>query len=101
MTYLKHLKLPEKSGNKIGLFRTLCAVFGGLSVAYLGMTLLIYIIPGTPGESIVIPLLFNTLAWAIAALWIVVAPTRWSALMRSLVPSVLFLMIIIGLVVKG
>lgn len=101
MTYLKHLKKPEKSGNKIGLFRTLCAVFGGLSVAYLGMTLLIYIIPGTPGESIIVPLLFNTLAWAIAALWIVVAPTKWSALMRSLVPSVLFLMIIIGLVVKG
>ncbi|MCT7564669.1 hypothetical protein N5U20_11115 [Aliarcobacter butzleri] len=38
---IKSLSVPEESGKKIGLFRTLCAIFGGLIVAYLGMTLLI------------------------------------------------------------
>ena len=67
---IKNLSTPEQSGKKIGLFRTLCAIFGGLIVAYLGMTLLIYIIPGSAAESIVVPLLFNTFVWATIALWI-------------------------------
>jgi hypothetical protein len=91
---IKTLSIPEQSGKKIGLFRTLCAIFGGLLVAYLGMTLLIYIIPGKPGESILVPLLFNTMAWAAVAIWISVAPSRLSALLRVVIPTLIFSILI-------
>lgn len=91
---IKTLSIPEQSGKKIGLFRTLCAIFGGLLVAYLGMTLLIYIIPGSAGESIVVPLLFNTMAWAGVAIWISVAPSRLSALLRVVIPALIFSILI-------
>jgi hypothetical protein len=91
---IKTLSIPEKSGKKIGLFRTICAILGGLVVAYLGMTLFIYIIPGKPGESIIVPLLFNTMAWAMIALWISVAPTKLSAILRVIIPTFIFLILI-------
>ncbi|MGA1932083.1 hypothetical protein ACH5BF_05110 [Arcobacter sp. YIC-464] len=86
----KHLSTPENNGKKIGLFRSLCSIFGGLISAYLGMTLLIFLIPGKPGESIIVPLMFNTFVWACFALWIVLAPTKLSALLRFLIPSLIF-----------
>lgn len=86
----KHLSTPENSGKKIGLFRSLCSIFGGLIAAYLGMTLLVFLIPGAPGESIIVPLMFNTFVWACFALWIVLAPTKLSALFRFLIPSLIF-----------
>ncbi|MFK2822762.1 hypothetical protein [Arcobacter sp. YIC-80] len=86
----KQLSTPENTGKKIGLFRVLCSIFGGLISAYLGMTLLVFIIPGSPGESIIIPLMFNTFVWACFALWIVLAPTKLSALLRFVVPSLIF-----------
>lgn len=91
---IKTLSIPEQSGKKIGLFRTLCAIFGGLLVAYLGMTLLIYIIPGSAGESIIVPLLFNTMAWAIIALWISISPSKLSALLKVIIPTFVFLILI-------
>jgi hypothetical protein len=91
---IKTLSIPEQSGKKIGLFRTLCAIFGGLLVAYLGMTLLIYIIPGKPGESIIVPLLFNTMAWSMIALWISVSPTKLSAILRVVIPTLIFSILI-------
>jgi len=91
---IKSLSVPEASGKKIGLFRTLCAIFGGLIVAYLGMTLLIYMIPGKPRESIVVPLLFNTMAWAIVALWISLAYSKLSAILRVIIPTLIFSILI-------
>ncbi|QKF66186.1 putative membrane protein [Arcobacter venerupis] len=91
---IKTLSTPEQSGKKIGLFRTLCAIFGGLLVSYLGMTLLIYIIPGIPGESIIVPLLFNTMAWAMIALWISISPTKLSAILRVVIPTLIFTILI-------
>lgn len=91
---IKNLSIPEQSGKKIGLFRTLCAIFGGLLVAYLGMTLLIYIIPGTPGESIIVPLLLNTMAWAGVALWISVSSTKLTAILRVIIPTLIFSILI-------
>jgi len=87
---IRNLSIPEKSGKKIGLFRTLCAIFGGLIVAYLGMTLLIYIIPGSAGETIVVPLLLNTLFWAITALWISISSSKFIALQKVIVPTIIF-----------
>lgn len=77
----------EDNGRKIGLFRAICSVFGGFIVSYLFMTLLIFILPGTPGESIITPLLFNTMAWAVIALWISLSLTKWIALIRCVIPS--------------
>lgn len=101
MSLIKELSQPEKSGKTIGLFRGVCAIIGGLCVAYLGMTLLIFLLPVAPGESIIIPLLFNTFVWAIAALWIVLAPTKLSTLLRSTVPTLCFAIIIAVLFFKG
>lgn len=86
----KYLSTPEENGKKIGLFRVLCSIFGGLIAAYLGMTLLVFLIPGSAGESIIIPLMFNTLIWSCFALWIVLSPTKLSALLRFAVPSLIF-----------
>lgn len=86
----KELSTPEKSGKTIGLFRVLCATFGGLLVAYLGMSLLTLIVSGSPGENIIVPLLLNTMAWSISALWISISHTKLIALLRVLVPSILF-----------
>jgi hypothetical protein len=91
---IKTLSIPEESGRKIGVFRTLCAIFGGLLVSYLGMTLLIYIIPGSAGESIVVPLLFNTMAWAMIALWISISPSKLSAIWRVVIPTFIFSILI-------
>ncbi len=85
------LSTPELNGKKIGLFRTLCAIFGGLFLAYFSMTFLTMILPIPAAESIIVPLMFNTMAWAIAALWISISPTRLSALKRSLIPTIIFI----------
>ncbi|RXI43463.1 hypothetical protein CRU99_07595 [Malaciobacter mytili] len=83
----KELSIVENSGKKIGLFRTICSIFGGLLVAYLAMTLLVFIIPGSAGESIIVPLMFNTFAWAIASLWICLSISKLVALKRVLIPT--------------
>lgn len=92
---IKTLSIPEISGKKIGIFRILCSVFGGLSVAYFGMTLLVLILPGIPVENAILPLVLNTLAWASCALWISLAYTKLSAILRSVVPTILFLVLIL------
>lgn len=92
---IKNLSTPEQSGKKIGFFRTICAIFGGLLVAYLGMSLLIYIIPGSAAESIVVPLLFNTFFWATIALWISLSSSKLIALLRVLIPTLIFTILLI------
>jgi len=92
---IKSLSIPESSGKKIGLFRTICAIFGGLLVAYLSMTLLIFLIPASVGESIIIPLLLNTFVWAVCALWISLSSTKLNALLKVIVPSSIFSILII------
>lgn len=89
------LSLREKNGKKIGFYRTICAIFGGLIIASLGMTLLIYIIPGTPGEIIIVPIILNTFVWAATALWISLSSTKWIALMRCIIPSVIISILLI------
>lgn len=89
-----NLNTPEKDGRKIGLFRVLCAIFGGLLLAYLSMTFITFIIPDTVENSIIIPLLFNTLIWSCTALWITISPTKLSALLRFSIPSLIFAILI-------
>lgn len=80
----------ENSGNIIGLFRITCAIFGGLLVAYLGMTLLAFLTPGSLADSAIIPILFYPLVWACTALWISLSPSKSIALSRVIMPSLIF-----------
>ncbi|RXJ86292.1 hypothetical protein CRU93_09470 [Arcobacter sp. CECT 8985] len=98
-TYIK-LSLEEETGNKIGLFRAICSIFGGLLVSYLSMCLLVFIIPGSAGESIVVPLMFNTFAWAVVALWISLSKSKLIALKRVFIPS-LFICILLTIFIIG
>ena len=89
------LSISERNGKKIGLYRTLCAIFGGLIISTFGMTLLVYILPGTPGETIIVPVILNTFVWASLALWISLSKTKWIALMRSIIPTVIISILLI------
>jgi uncharacterized YccA/Bax inhibitor family protein len=85
-----YLSTPEVSGKKIGLFRTLTAILGGLIVSYLGMTLLAFIIPLEIKQSGIISIMFNTFAWAVAATWIALSFTKLDAILKFLVPTIVF-----------
>ncbi|MCK9337261.1 MAG: hypothetical protein M0P43_05485 [Arcobacteraceae bacterium] len=86
----KYLAIPEQNGKEIGLFRILTAIFGGLIVAYLGMTLIAFIIPWEIKESAVISIMFNTFVWACISTWIALSYTKLSALLKFLIPSIVF-----------
>lgn len=85
--FYEKLSKIENNGRKIGLFRTLCSIFGGFFLSYLAMTLLVFLLPGTVGETLTVPIIFNTLFWAVLSLWISISPTKWIALMRFIIPS--------------
>ncbi len=89
-----NLNTPEENGKKIGLFRILCAIFGGLVLAYLSMTFITFIIPDKVENSIILPLLFNTLIWSCTVLWISLSPTKLIAFFRFFIPSLLFAILI-------
>lgn len=84
------LATPEQSGKKIGLFRIITAIFGGLLVAYLGMTLLALLLPLEVKQSAIISIMFNTFVWAIYATWIVLSHSKLSALLKFLIPCTIF-----------
>mgnify|MGYP005992851309 CR=1 FL=1 len=86
---------PEKSGRKIGLFRILCSIFGGLIIAYLGMVLFAYLTPISIASSAIIPILFYLLVWACVSLWISVSPSKFSALLRVITPTSIFSILIV------
>lgn len=88
--FFKSLSAPAQQGGRIGWFRALCAVFGGLAVAYSAMTLLVVLIPGDKTHALFIPFLFTPLAWACTGLWISLSRTGLTALMRSCGPTLVF-----------
>lgn len=85
-----YLSTPEEKGKEIGLFRTITAIFGGLVLSYLTMTLVAFIIPLEIKESAIISIMFNTFAWAVAATWIALSYTKFDALIKFLVPTIIF-----------
>lgn len=90
----KFLKEPETSGRKIGIFRITCAIFGGLLTSYLGMTLLALLIPSKIGNTATLALMFNMLAWSIIAIWISLSSSKLIALLRFLIPTTIFTILI-------
>ena len=91
---IQNLSIKEKSGKKIGVFRTLLAIFGGLLVAYTSMTLLVFILPAKNEEALIISLLFNTLVWSSVALWILLSTSKLIALLKVFIPTTIFLILI-------
>ncbi len=85
-----YFKIPEKDGKKIGLFRIICSVLGGLLVAYLGMTLVAFLLPLEIKEAAIISIMFNTFAYAGAITWIALASSKLDALKRVLIPTTIF-----------
>ncbi len=81
------LATEESSGRKIGLFRTICAIFGSLLVSFLFICFIALILALPLREAIVVPFLFHTFVWAVFALWISVSPSKLSALLRVIVPT--------------
>lgn len=92
--FYNYLSTPEIKGRKIGLFRTITAILGGLIVAYLGMTLFAFIIPLPIKQSAIFSIMFNTFAWAVIATWIALSFTKLDALLKFLIPSIFFLIIL-------
>ena len=92
-----YLKTPEDSGKKIGLLRVFISIFGGLFVAYLGMTLLPFLIPLSIQEGAVLSIMFNTFVWAICTTWIALSISKLQALLRFLIPTILFTMLLLVL----
>ncbi|CAM3949016.1 hypothetical protein [Arcobacter cloacae] len=84
------LSTPEEKGKTIGLFRTITAIFGGLVVAYLGMTLLAFVIPLEIKEAAIFSIMFNTFVWACTATWIALSFTKLEALLKFIVPTTIF-----------
>lgn len=85
-----YLSLPEKNGKKIGLFRIIISLLGGLIVSYLGMTLLAVVSPLKVQESAIISILFNTFAWALVSTYIALSYTKLIALLRFIIPAIIF-----------
>jgi len=85
---------PEESGKKIGYFRIVSAIFGGLIVSYLGMIVIGFLIPRNVSETISVSLLFHTLIWACTALWISLSSSKLIAFLRVIFPTLLFSLII-------
>lgn len=86
---------PEEKAKKIGLFRTFCSIFGGLLVAYLGMTVIAILIPIEIKESAIISIMFNTFAWAACSTWIALSYTKLSALLKVVIPTIIFSILLI------
>ena len=80
----------EENGKRIGLFRIICSIFGGLIVSYLLMGLISLLIPSNPSQTVSFALLFYTFTWACFALWISLSPSKLSAILRVLIPSSVF-----------
>ena len=95
-----YLSIPEDNAKRIGIFRIITSILGGLIVAYLGMSLLAIIIPLKVQESAVISIMFNTLTWATLAVYIALSYTKLEALLKVIIPTIIF-SIALAFYIKG
>lgn len=97
VSFYKHLKTPEINGRKIGLFRIVVAIVGGLLISYLAIILLAIIFPASKAQSLVVSLYLYTFVWACCILWIALSYTKFSALLKVFIPSTIFTIMILVL----
>ncbi|WP_418181013.1 hypothetical protein ACNSOL_04280 [Aliarcobacter lanthieri] len=94
--YIRNLKVPERSGKKIGLFRILCSIIGGLIITLLAMALLVTIVPIGKEDTTLAIIIMDGSVWALFALWISLSASKYIALLRCIVPS---LVLVIALII--
>jgi len=88
--YIHNLKIPEKSGKKIGIFRVICATFGGLIIALLMMALLVTITPIKKEDMTLLIIIIDGSVWALLAFWISLSSSKYIAILRTIVPIIVF-----------
>lgn len=81
---------PENNGRKIGLFRFISGIFGGLLISYLAMILLAVLLPTTKAQSLVVSLFLFTFVWACCILWISLSYSKLIAFLKVLIPACIF-----------
>ncbi|MCT7487786.1 hypothetical protein N5T63_02565 [Aliarcobacter cryaerophilus] len=83
---INKLKTPEISGKKIGLFRIVCAIFGGAIIALLIVSVILTIIPTNKEPMTIASIILDGSIWAIVAFWISLSVSKYITLLRCMVP---------------
>lgn len=87
---IKNLTTPESNGRKIGAFRIVFGLFGGLIVSYLTVTLFAILAPTSKPQSLVVSLYLYTFVWACCFLWISLSISKIIVILRVFIPSLIF-----------
>ncbi|WP_418187096.1 hypothetical protein [Aliarcobacter lanthieri] len=94
--FINRLKTPEISGKKIGFFRLICSISGGLIISYLGISFLTMIMPfGRVNDWALFFLIISGFIWAFVSFWISLSSSKYIALLRSFVPSFILAIVLI------
>ena len=83
---INKLKTPEISGKKIGLFRIVCAIFGGAIITLLIVSVILTIIPTNKEPMTIASIILDGSIWAIVAFWISLSVSKYIPLLRCIVP---------------
>ena len=70
---INKLKTPEISGKKIGLFRIVCAIFGGAIITLLIVSVILTIIPTNKEPMTIASIILDGSIWAIVAFVLIVS----------------------------
>ena len=93
--YINSLKIPENSGKRIGLFRIVCAIFGGAIITLLTVSVVLTIIPKNKEPMTIASIILDGSIWAIVAFWISLSINKYIALLRCIVPIIILGLILI------
>ena len=92
---INKLKTPEISGKKIGLFRIVCAIFGGAIITLLIVSVILTIIPTNKEPMTIASIILDGSIWAIFAFWISLSISKYIVLLRCIVPIIILGLILI------
>ena len=92
---INKLKTPEISGKKIGLFRIVCAIFGGAIITLLIVSVILTIIPTNKEPMTIASIILDGSIWAIVAFWISLSISKYIAILRCIIPIIILGLILI------
>ena len=93
--YINSLKIPENSGKRIGLFRIVCAIFGGAIITLLTVSVVLTIIPKNKEPMTIASIILDGSIWAIVAFWISLSISKYIAILRCIIPIIILGLILI------
>ena len=93
--YINSFKLPENSGKRIGLFRIVCAIFGGAIITLLTVSVVLTIIPKNKEPMTIASIILDGSIWAIFAFWISLSISKYIVLLRCFIPIIILALILI------